>query len=132
MRILYSALLSLLLTVPAGAASLAGVTLPDKAEVKGQSLTLNGIARCIASVVKKLAPDGRFYATWLDNPDPQRFGTLVREDGAKSYSDRDPFHYSFAVLAALADAVGGRAERLDDTSHPRGEAVMVITRGSDS
>ena len=44
MRILYSALLSLLLTVPAGAASLAGVTLPDKAEVKGQSLALNGIA----------------------------------------------------------------------------------------
>jgi hypothetical protein len=29
---------------PAGAASLAGVTLPDKAEVKGQSLVLNGIA----------------------------------------------------------------------------------------
>jgi len=28
----------------AGAASLAGVNLPDKAEVKGQSLTLNGIA----------------------------------------------------------------------------------------
>ncbi|MFY9826601.1 MAG: chalcone isomerase family protein [Thermoanaerobaculia bacterium] len=44
MRILYSALLALLLTVPAGAASLAGVNLPDKAEVKGQSLTLNGIA----------------------------------------------------------------------------------------
>ncbi|HSS78569.1 MAG TPA: chalcone isomerase family protein [Thermoanaerobaculia bacterium] len=44
MRILYSALLSLLLTVPAGAATLAGVTLPDKAEVKGQSLVLNGIA----------------------------------------------------------------------------------------
>jgi len=44
MRILYSALLSLLLTVPAGAATLAVVTLPDKAEVKGQSLVLNGIA----------------------------------------------------------------------------------------
>ncbi len=44
MRILYSALLSLLLTVPAGAASLSGVTLPDKAEVKGQSLVLNGMA----------------------------------------------------------------------------------------
>jgi hypothetical protein len=29
---------------PAGAATLAGVTLPDKAEVKGQSLPLNGIA----------------------------------------------------------------------------------------
>lgn len=44
MRILYSAALSLLLTAPAGAASLAGVNLPDKAEVKGQSLVLNGIA----------------------------------------------------------------------------------------
>src|SRR5258706_5406992 len=44
MRILYSALLSLLLTVPAGAASLSGVTLRDKAELKGQSLVLNGMA----------------------------------------------------------------------------------------
>ena len=44
MRILHSAILSLLLVAPAGAASLAGVTLPDKAEVKGQSLVLNGIA----------------------------------------------------------------------------------------
>src|SRR4051812_41295616 len=47
MRILHSAVLSLLLVAPlapAGAASLAGVTLPDKAEVKGQSLMLNGIA----------------------------------------------------------------------------------------
>ena len=91
-------------------------------------LTLNGIAQCIAGVVKKLAPDGRFYATWLDNPDPLRFGALVRPDGSTSYSDRDPFHYSFAMLSALAEAVGGRAERLGDSSHPRGEAVMVITR----
>ncbi len=47
MRILTSAILSLLLAVSAGsagAASLAGVNLPDKAEVKGQSLALNGIA----------------------------------------------------------------------------------------
>ncbi|HSS50113.1 MAG TPA: chalcone isomerase family protein [Thermoanaerobaculia bacterium] len=49
MRILTSALLSLallslLLVVPAGAASLAGVNLPDKTDVKEQSLVLNGIA----------------------------------------------------------------------------------------
>ena len=91
-------------------------------------LTLNGIARCMAGVVKKLAPDGRFYATWLDNPDPLQFGRWSTADGATSYSDRDPFHYSFAVLSALVEAVGGRAERLDDHTHPRGEAVMVITR----
>jgi hypothetical protein len=43
MRILYSALLTLLLALPAGAGTLAGVTLPDTAEVKGQSLALNGM-----------------------------------------------------------------------------------------
>ena len=43
MRILYSALLALFLVLPAGAGTLAGVTLPDKAEVKGQTLVLNGM-----------------------------------------------------------------------------------------
>ena len=43
MRILYSALLTLLLALPAGAGTLAGVTLPDKAEVGGQTLVLNGM-----------------------------------------------------------------------------------------
>jgi len=43
MRILYAALLALLLASSAGAGTLAGVTLPDKAEVKGQSLVLNGL-----------------------------------------------------------------------------------------
>jgi hypothetical protein len=44
MRIVPTALLALSLTLPAGAASLAGVTLPDKAEVGGQALMLNGLA----------------------------------------------------------------------------------------
>src|SRR5436305_6954485 len=43
MRFATTALLALSLTLPAGAGTLAGVTLPDKAEVKGQSLTLNGL-----------------------------------------------------------------------------------------
>lgn len=43
MRILHAALLSLLLALPAGAGTLAGVTLPDKVDVKGQSLVLNGM-----------------------------------------------------------------------------------------
>ncbi len=44
MRILYSAVLSLFLVAAAEAATLAGVNLPDKTDVKGQSLVLNGIA----------------------------------------------------------------------------------------
>lgn len=43
MRILYSALLALFLALPASAGTLAGVNLPEKADVKGQSLMLNGM-----------------------------------------------------------------------------------------
>jgi hypothetical protein len=52
MRILYVALLSLLLSLPAAAGTLAGVTLPDKAEVKGQTLVLNGMGLRKKFVVK--------------------------------------------------------------------------------
>jgi hypothetical protein len=38
-----AALLALSLALPAGAGTLAGVTLPDKAEVGGQTLALNGL-----------------------------------------------------------------------------------------
>ena len=91
-------------------------------------LSLNAVARCIASVVKKLAPGGRFYVTWPDNPVPDSFEPLMQPDGTRTYGDREPFHYSFDTLAALAGTLGARAERLPDTSHPRGEALLVLTR----
>lgn len=91
-------------------------------------LTLNSVARCIASVITRLTPNGRFYVTWADNPDRQRFDAIVWPNGSRTYSDREPFHYHFDILAGIVDAVGGRIERLDDTSHPRGESVMLITR----
>src|SRR6185503_14704560 len=52
MRILHAAALSLLLAVPAGAATLSGVTLPDKAEVKGHTLVLNGMGLRKKFVIK--------------------------------------------------------------------------------
>jgi len=91
-------------------------------------LTLNSVARAIAAVVRKLAPGGRFYATWPDSPAQASFDAIVRPDGTTTYSDREPFHYSFEMLAALAEVVGARAERLDDPSHPRGESVMAIRK----
>jgi len=52
MRILLSALLTMLLALPAAAGTLAGVTLPDKIDVKGQSLVLNGLGLRKKFVVK--------------------------------------------------------------------------------
>lgn len=90
-------------------------------------LNLNRVARCIASVVPRLAPSGCFYVTWFDNPNPASFDPIVRE-GMTTFADVEPYHYSFDTLERFCDAAGARAERLPDTSHPRGESVMRITR----
>jgi hypothetical protein len=52
MRILLTALVALSLAAPAMAGTLAGVTLPDKAEVKGQTLVLNGMGLRKKFVIK--------------------------------------------------------------------------------
>jgi hypothetical protein len=52
MRTLSAAVLALVLAAPASAGTLAGVTLPDKADVKGQALVLNGMGLRSKFVVK--------------------------------------------------------------------------------
>jgi len=91
-------------------------------------LPLNGIARCVSSVLRTLEPGGRFYATWFDNPDPANFEPMIHAGGATTYPDMEPFHYSFDVLSGLCASLGATVERVSDATHPRGESVMVITR----
>ena len=90
-------------------------------------LPLNSIARCFAAVLRTLAPHGRFFVTWPE-PGADPFAAHVQPDGASTASDREPYHYPFELLAEIARVAGGRAERLADTSHPRGESIMVIIR----
>jgi ABC-type polysaccharide/polyol phosphate transport system ATPase subunit/SAM-dependent methyltransferase len=94
-------------------------------------LSLNRVARCVAAVLRRLRPGGCFYATWFDNPDPGSFDAIDR-GGYLTYSDAEPYHYSYSVLAGLCEALGARATRLEDRAagrpHPRGESAMVITR----
>jgi ABC-type polysaccharide/polyol phosphate transport system ATPase subunit/SAM-dependent methyltransferase len=91
-------------------------------------LSLNSIARCFASVVRKLSPGGRFYVTWTDVDEADAFAAKQWPDGSTTWPDREPFHYTFEMLAGIAELTGGRAERLADDSHPRGERVLVIMR----
>jgi homopolymeric O-antigen transport system ATP-binding protein len=92
------------------------------------SLPFNGVARCIASVVHKLQPSGRFYATWFENPDPASFDPIVQPNGVTTYPDHEPYHYPFALIANVCGAVGATVERISDATHPGGESVLVISR----
>jgi ABC-type polysaccharide/polyol phosphate transport system ATPase subunit/SAM-dependent methyltransferase len=87
----------------------------------------NAVARCIASVVRKLKPAGRFYATWFENPDAADFEPIVRPGGGMTYSDRQPYHYPFELIQQVCTAVGATVERVADSTNPRGEALLLIT-----
>jgi ABC-type polysaccharide/polyol phosphate transport system ATPase subunit len=91
-------------------------------------LPLNSVARAIAAVVKSLAPGGRFFATFAEAPGDATFEPIVQRGGITTYPEREPYHYSYAMLAALGDVVGARSARVDEPGHPRGESVMVFTR----
>ena len=90
-------------------------------------LSLNQIGHCIANVLAYLKPGGRFFATWLDNPDPKTFEPIERTGGTLSYPDAEPFHYSFDILASVCDMLGADIEHMDAPPHPMGERMLLIT-----
>jgi energy-coupling factor transporter ATP-binding protein EcfA2 len=91
-------------------------------------LPFNDVARCIASVVRRLRDSGRFYAAWFENPDPSSFDPIVQPSGITTYPDREPYHYPFELLVSVCNAVGATVERVDASGHPGGESMVVITR----
>jgi ABC-type polysaccharide/polyol phosphate transport system ATPase subunit len=88
----------------------------------------NAVARYIVSVVRKLQPNGRFFATWFENPDPADFEPIVQPNGITSFCDREPYHYPFTLIANICEAVGATVERVSSTGHPGGESLLVISR----
>ena len=93
-------------------------------------LSLNRVAYLVATVIRRLRPGGRLYATWYDNPDPGSFDPILHPDGVTTYPDAEPYHHPFDVLAGVCSALGGRAMRIDDRSHPGGESVIAIVKSS--
>jgi homopolymeric O-antigen transport system ATP-binding protein len=100
------------------------------AESVFSSLPFNGVARCIASVVRRLQPTGRCYATWFENPDPANFEPIVRPNGVTTYPDREPYHYSFSLVANVCEALSATVERVDGATPPGGESVLLFSRRS--
>ena len=93
-------------------------------------LPLNQIAHCVANSLKTLKEGGTMFATWYDVEPDRLFDSVTRCDGFVTYGDREPYHHTFALLAGVCEALGARAERLDDLN-PAGESVMAIRRAQD-
>ena len=52
----------------------------------------------------------------------------IEREGLTTFPDAEPYHYPFALIASICDAIGAHAERAHSHSpHPRGESLMMIT-----
>jgi hypothetical protein len=94
-------------------------------------LPFNSLARCVASVVRRLGPRGRFYATWFENPDADNFDPILQPGGTTTFPDREPYHYPFGMIAAFCESIGAVVERVDASAHPGGESVFCIRSGGE-
>lgn len=93
-------------------------------------LSWNSIRRCLAEVATVMKPGAAFFATYFEVPvEWPAAATWIQEPGGKTtYLDRDPFHYRPADLAACADGLPWRYERIGDWGHPRAQRMARFVR----
>jgi SAM-dependent methyltransferase len=93
-------------------------------------LPLNSIMRCLVGMARVLAPDGRFYATFFDNPGGKRNIEPVHHEpgGITTFYDADPFHYDVQTLADACVGTGLKMEHLGEWDHPRDQRMLAFTR----
>lgn len=96
-------------------------------------LPLNPIIRCLVMVDKVLAPTGRFYATFFENPDGKRnLGEITHPATVgrqiESHFDRDPFHYDVATMEWACDGLNLTCEYIGEWGHPRGQRMLLFRR----
>jgi SAM-dependent methyltransferase len=93
-------------------------------------LPLNSILRCLTNMQRVLASDGRFYATFFENPaDNQNLDPIVHEPGGTvSHLDRDPYHYDFRAFRWLCESTTLDVTYIGAWDHPRNQKLVVFTQ----
>jgi len=91
-------------------------------------LTAPDIRRCLAEVARVVRPGGRFFATFFRAGEDVRLPVTHQPGGIVTHPDRDPYHYRFADLEALAADLPWRASDLGGWAHPRAQQMARFDR----
>ena len=96
-------------------------------------LPVNSIIRCVMSVGDVLAPGGKFFATFFENP-MGKFNLEVmlhpRVDGEPfpTFFDRDFYHYDFATFEWICDGTDLKVSYIGECRHPRDQKMLMFTK----
>ncbi len=92
-------------------------------------LPLNSIIRCLMNMEGVLAPGGRFYATFYENPDGKRNLDDVRQTPrVVTHFDKDYFHYDLATFEWICEGTSLTVEYLGDWNNPQNQKMLLFTK----
>ena len=92
-------------------------------------LPLNSIIRCLMNMEGVLAPGGRFYATFYENPDGKRNLDDVRQTPrVVTHFDKDYFHYDLATFEWICEGTSLTVEYLGNWNNPQNQKMLLFTK----
>ncbi len=92
-------------------------------------LPVNQIIRCVMRMEQALAPGGKFFATFYENPDGKRnLDPVEQRPGLWTHFDRDFFHYDFGTFEWIASGTSLDVEYLGEWENPRNQRMVVFTK----
>ena len=95
--------------------------------------TANTINVALQKIQHVLAPEGRFYATFFEDPAGTRGFREIEHRAAGSWVTRttphsDPFHYGLDLFEWMAEGTRLELEYVGDWGHTSGQRMLCFTR----
>jgi SAM-dependent methyltransferase len=92
-------------------------------------LPLNSIIRCLVNMDQVLAPGGRFYATFYENPEGKRnLDDVQQTPTVVTHFDRDYYHYDLESFEWACAGTSLRVEYLGGWDNPQNQKMLVFVK----
>jgi SAM-dependent methyltransferase len=94
-------------------------------------IPLNDIIVCLMNIEKVLAPGGKFFATFFENPQGKHnlepISYSVDNLDFLTFFNQNPYHYDFATFEWICSGTKLKAEYIGDWGHPRNQRMLQFT-----
>ena len=90
-------------------------------------LPSNHIRLSLTRLAPKMVPSGRLYATFFIVPDDHPYGDpYAHAEGVVTNDHCDPYHYRYADIVEMCEALPWRPILIGEWGHPRGQQMVAF------